>query len=263
MGIPLIRGREFETYDRADSTPVVVIGATMASQVWPGENPVGRRLRLGGRDQWATVVGVVGDVKHTGLDEQPRAQIYATHEQDARIFACLVARTTGDPMAMSAAVRQAFWAVDPDQPVWKVRPMEQMMRASLGAAQAMATLVGVFAAVSVLLAAVGLYGVLSYAVSLRTREIGIRMALGARSRQVMRLVVGRGMALTALAVLLGLAGAAALSRMLMSLLFGVRATDAATFAGAAVLMCAVSFLASYLPARRAARLDPLSALAEE
>jgi hypothetical protein len=263
MGIPLVRGRVFDDHDRSDKAPVVVINATMAGQVWPGEDPLGRRLRFKGRDQWATVIGVVGDVKHTGLDQQPVAQVYSTHDQDARIFASLVARTTGDPLLMAEPLRRAFWSVDPDQPVWKVRSMDDLMRASRGSAQAMATLVGVFAGVSVILAAMGPYGVMSYAVSLRRREIGIRMALGARGREVMRLVVGRGLALTAVAVGIGVAGAAALSRLLASLLFGVMPTDALTFAGAAGLMCAVTLLASYLPARRAARLDPLSALAEE
>jgi len=164
---------------------------------------------------------------------------------------------------MVGPLRQAFWSVDPHQPVWKVQAMEDIVQASLGSSRAMATLVGVFAGASVLLAALGLYGVMSYAVSLRTREIGIRMALGARGREVLRLVVGRGMALTAVAVAVGVAGAAALSRVLVTLLFGVKATDATTFAAAAAVMCGVSLLASYLPARRAARLDPLAALAEE
>jgi putative ABC transport system permease protein len=144
-----------------------------------------------------------------------------------------------------------------------VLPMEELVRASLGGARAMATLVGVFAGVSVLLAAVGLYGVMSYSVSMRTREIGIRMALGAQAGEVMRLVVGRGLALTAIAVAFGVAGAAALSRLLASLLYGVTATDALTFAAAAALMVLVSAMASWLPARRAARVDPLAALAEE
>jgi predicted lysophospholipase L1 biosynthesis ABC-type transport system permease subunit len=241
----------------------VVISATMAQQVWPGQDPVGRRMRLEGQEQWATVIGVVGDVKHGALDQPPTAQVYSAHEQDPRIFACLVARTTGDPRAMAEPLRRAFWSVDPDQPVWKVRTLEDLLGAARGSSRAMATLVGVFALVSVLLAAVGLYGVMSYAVALRTREIGIRMALGARGREVVRLVVGRGIALTAAAVALGLVGAAALARLLVALLFGVKPTDAATFVAAAGLMFAVSFLASYLPARRAARLDPLHALAEE
>jgi putative ABC transport system permease protein len=263
MGIPLVRGRVFDGHDGPATPPVVVVNDTMARQVWPGADPVGRRLRFKGRDRWVTVVGVVGDVKHGGLGDEPVAQVYTAHEQDPRIFACLVARTTGDPLAMAGPLRQAFWSVDPDQPVWKVRSMEDLMRAAGGSSRAMATLVVAFASVSVLLAAIGLYGVMSYAVSLRTREIGIRMALGAHAREVRRLVVGRGMALTALAVLLGLLGAAVLSRLLVSLLFGVTATDVATFSAAAALMCAVSFLAAWLPARRASRLDPLVALSEE
>jgi putative ABC transport system permease protein len=263
MHIPLLRGRVFDARDRADSPRVVVINATMARQVWPDEEPLGRRLRFKGREDWATVIGVVGDVRHSGLDEAPTAQVYTAHEQDPRIFACLVARTAGDPRAMAEPLRRAFWTVDPDQPVWKVRTMEELVSAARGSSRAMATLVGVFAVASVLLAAIGLYGVMSYAVSLRTREIGIRMALGAGGREVMRLVVGRGVALTAAAVLVGLAGAAALGRVLVTLLFGVTPTDAPTFLLAAALMFTVSLLASYLPARRAARLDPLHALAEE
>jgi putative ABC transport system permease protein len=263
MGIPLLRGRAFDDHDRADQPPVVIVSATLAATVWPKEDPVGRRIRFKGREPWATVVGVVGDVKHSGLDDQPRAQVYSTHEQDARIFACLVARTAGEPLAMAGALQKAFWSVDPDQPVWRIRSMEQLVDASRGSARAMATLVGVFAGVSVLLAAIGLYGVMSYAVSLRTREIGIRMALGARGREVIRLVVGRGLLLAGVAVAVGLAGAAALSRVLATLLYGVKATDLLTFAGAALLMVSASALASYLPARRAARLDPLSALADE
>ena len=163
MGIPLLRGRAFDDHDRADKPPVVLVSATMAATVWPKEDPLGRRVRFKGREQWATVIGVVGDVKHSGLDDQPRAQVYSTHEQDARIFACLVARTAGEPLAMVGALRKAFWSVDPDQPVWRIRTMEQLVEASRGSARAMATLVGVFAGVSVLLAAVGLYGVMSYA----------------------------------------------------------------------------------------------------
>jgi predicted lysophospholipase L1 biosynthesis ABC-type transport system permease subunit len=234
----------------------------MARQVWPGVDPIGRRFRL--RDAgWVTVVGVVGDVRHSGPSEPPQPQVYTTHEQDARIFACVVARTAGDPMAMAAPMRAALWSVDKDQPVWKVRAMEDLVTGARGTARAMSLLVGVFAAVALALAAVGIYGVMAYAVSQRTREIGIRMALGAASGRVLRLVVGRALLLTGIAIVIGAAGATALARLLGTLLFGVGPADPFTFATAALALATVGTLAAYLPARRAARIDPVRALAEE
>jgi len=262
MGIPQMKGRDFEARDTAEAPTVAIISETLARQSWPGADPIGRRLRLR-ESGWATVVGVVGDVRHSGPAEPPQPQIYTTHEQDARIFACVVARTSGDPMAMAAAMRAALWSVDKDQPVWKVRPLDQLVAGSRGRSRALSLLVGVFALVAVALAGVGIYGVMSYAVSQRTREIGIRMALGAESRRVMRLVVGRALALTAVAIVLGAAGAAALARLLGTLLFGVRPADPTTFVAAAAMLATVGILAAYLPARRAARIDPVRALADE
>jgi len=263
MGIPILQGREFEDRDTADSTPVAVVGATFARTAWPGQDPLGKRFRLKERPQWLTIVGVVGDIRHGSFAEAPSPQAYTPHDQDPRIFACVLARTTGDPMAMAAPIRQAIWSVDAQQPVWRVRSMESLLAAARGPARAMSVLIAIFAAVALLLAAVGIYGVMAYLVAQRTREIGIRMALGASAHAVMRMVVGRGLALTLAATIIGIAGAAALSRTLATLLFGVAPLDPVTFVTAAAVLGGVALLASYLPARRAARVDPVVALAEE
>jgi len=262
MGIPQLRGRDFDERDTADVPAVAVVNDYMARQLWPDADPLGRRLRL--RDAgWATVVGVVGDVRHSGPAEPAQPQVYTTHEQDARIFACVVARTAADPLSLAGPMRAAIWSVDKDQPVWKVRSLEQLVRGARDTARAMSLLVGVFAGVALLLAGVGIYGVMSFAVSQRTREIGIRMALGAAAAGVMRLVVGRALVLTGIAILVGAAGAAGLARLLGALLYGVGPADPATFLSAAVVLAAVGGLAAYLPARRAARIDPVRALNEE
>jgi putative ABC transport system permease protein len=263
MGIPILQGRDFEERDTADAPPVAVVSATLARTVWPGQDPLGKRLRFKGAERWLTVVGVVGDVKHGAFTDPAVPQAYTPHDQDPRIFACVLARTKGDPTAMAGPIRQAIWSVDPQQPVWRVRSMEALLAAARGPARAVTILIAAFATIALLLAAVGIYGVMTYLVTQRTREIGIRMALGASARAVVGMVVGRGMVLTLIAVGLGLAGAAALTRTLATLLFGVGPLDPLTFAAAAVVLGAVALLASYLPARRAARVDPVVALAEE
>jgi putative ABC transport system permease protein len=263
MGIPVLQGRDIEDRDTADTAPVAVVSAMFARTVWPGQDPLGKRFRLKEASRWLTVVGIAGDIKHGSFTDAPMPQAYTAHDQDPRIFACVVARTTGDPMAAAAPIRQAIWSVDPQQPVWRVRSMEALLAAARGPARAMSVLIAIFAAVALMLAAVGIYGVMAYLVAQRTREIGIRMALGASARAVMRMVVGRGLALTLAATVLGMAGAAALSRTLATLLFGVAPLDPLTFAAAATVLGGVALLASWLPARRAARVDPVVALAEE
>jgi putative ABC transport system permease protein len=263
MGIPLREGRDFTDHDDADAPRVVVVNETLARVAWPGESPLGRRLRPQGSDDWLSVIGVVGDVKHRRLSEPPQAQVYTAHYQDPKIFACVVARTAGPPLAVADGVRAAIWSVDKDQPVWSVVPMEQVLENALGRTRFLLWLFGAFAAVALLLAAIGIYGVLSYAVAQRTQEIGIRIALGARAAQVLRLVVGQGMALVLGAIVLGLAAAAVLSGLMRSLLFGVTPSDPWTFAAAAGVLALVALIACWLPARRATRVDPVAALSHE
>jgi putative ABC transport system permease protein len=263
MGIPVLSGRTFDSRDTARAPRVAVVGASFARNAFPNEDAIGKRFRIRDEGDWLTVIGVVGDSRHRSLKAPPAQQVYTTHEQDPRIFACVMARTAGDPMAAAQAVRQAIWSVDPDQPVWNVRSMDMLIDTARGPSRAVGRLLAAFALVALFLAAVGLYGVLSQLVAQRTREIGIRMALGASAGRVLGLVVARGMILTAIATALGLAGAAALSRLLASLLFGVRPLDPVTFAAASATLAAAALLACWLPARRAARVDPALALAEE
>jgi putative ABC transport system permease protein len=263
MGIPLHEGRDFADHDDADAPKVVIVNETLARQAWPGESPLGRRLRQQGAADWWSVVGVVGDVKHNRLSEPPQAQLYTAHYQDPKIFACVVARTTGDPGAAGDLVRKAIWAVDKDQPVWSVASMERVLERVLAPTRFLLFLFGAFAVTALVLAAIGIYGVLSYAVAQRTQEIGIRIALGARAAEVLRLVVGQGMALTLLAIVIGLVAAAGLSRLMRTLLFGVAPGDPATFAAAAIVLALVALVACWVPARRATRVDPVAALTHE
>jgi putative ABC transport system permease protein len=263
LGIPLRQGRDFTDHDDAKALRVVIVNETMAVQEWPGEDPLGRRLRLQGTEGWQTVIGVVGDVKHRRLSEPPQPQVYAAHYQDPKIFACVVARTSSDPRAFADPVRQAIWAVDKDQPVWSVRPLDAVLARTFAPTRLLLFLLGAFALLAVVLASVGIYGVLSYAVAQRRQEIGIRMALGARASQVVRLVVRQGMTLALGAVFLGLVMAAFLSRLLRTLLFGVGPGDPTTFAACAVVLVAVALGACWLPARRASRVDPATTLGHE
>jgi putative ABC transport system permease protein len=263
MGIPLRGGRDFEDRDDARAPAVVVVNQTLAEREWPGQDAVGRRLRLQGSEGWATVVGVVGDVKHRRLSEPRQAQVYTTHEQDAKIFVCVVAKTAGDPLALADPVRRAIWAVDKDQPVWSVVSLESYLERAFAPTRFILFLLGGFALVAVALASIGIYGVLSYGVARRGPEIGLRMALGARATQVVALVVRQGMGLCLAALALGLLGAALLSRLMGSLLFEVSPADPATFAGAAALLALVALAACLVPARRAARIDPARSLAHE
>ena len=269
MGIPLQRGRVFDTRDSGESTPVFLVNRRLAEQFWPGEDPTGKRLKVGPADSpnpWVTVIGVVGDVRQAGLYGEQMAELYAPYAQERRSWMSprdLVVRTSGDAASLAGAVREAVWQVDKDQPVSNVRTMDQVFAAAVSRERFQTLLLGLFAALALVLACVGLYGVISYAVAQRTHEIGIRMALGAQPGDVLRLVLQQGMTLTFAGLVFGIAGALAVTRVMSDLLFGVTATDTLTFISVGVLLIVVAFLACYVPARRATKVDPLIALRYE
>jgi putative ABC transport system permease protein len=267
MGIPLRRGRALTRDDRADAPLVGVINESMARQYFGDEDPLGRRIRWA-RDEgvsWITIVGVVGDIRHFGLAKGEEPAIYTPYAQSGqewKRWSEIVVRTdrTPDVVALTAQLKRALWKVDPLIPVTKVRTMDEIMASSLGERRFNALLIGVFAAVAVTLAAVGLYGVIAYLVQQRTREIGVRMALGAQRHHVLNLIMRHGLALSAAGIVLGVGAAFAASRVLTALLHGVEPTDPPTFVGVIVLLFGVALAASYLPARRAANLNPNIAL---
>jgi putative ABC transport system permease protein len=264
MGIPVVKGRVFSDQDNAQGPRVAIINETLARRLFPDEDPIGQRVFItNGPLQWNEVVGVVGDTKQRSLDTPAPPQVYEPYPQHPWSWMSLVVRTSGDPLSLAGAVRQQVAAVDKDQPVADIRSMEEIVSQSVGQQRFSLLLLSVFAGLALVLAAVGIYGVMAYSVTQRTREIGIRMALGAKPGDVLRLIVGKGMVLALAGVAAGLAGALALSRFLASLLFEVRPTDPVTFALVSAVLVAVALAASYLPARRATKVDPLVALRYE
>jgi putative ABC transport system permease protein len=261
MGIPLLRGRLFTERDAKDATRVVIINETMAKRFFPGEDPIGKRLHVTmGPLLYREIVGIVGDVKHYSLDQETKAQTYEPYAQQPFSGMTLVARTSGDPAGLSAAIRGEVLKIDKELPISNVRTLEQYLSTSIAQQRFSVLLLGIFAAVAMALACVGIYGVLSYSVAQRRREIGVRMALGAARRDVLRLVVGHAMLLTLIGVAIGLGAAFALTRVMSTLLFGVSATDPMTFVLIALLLVAVALLAALVPARRATKVDPMVAL---
>ena len=263
MGIPLVRGRLFDQNDKRESPHVAVVSQALAQKYWPGEEAIGKRLQFGNMDgdlRLLHVVGVVGDVRDGGLDKEVSRAVYAyALQRPISSSLSVVVRAQGDPAPLLAAMRQTVRSLDAELPM-NFRTLEQIFSSSLDQRRFSLVVFGVFAVVALLLAVMGIYGVMTYAVSQRTSEIGIRVALGATAGDIQRLILGQGLRLIAPGVVVGLAGALALTRLLASLLFGVGASDPVTFAGVAGLLAAVALLACYLPARRATRVDPLVAL---
>ena len=268
MGIRLLQGRDFDARDTLRSTPVTIINEALARRHFPNQNPIGRRINpsFGVDDRgilFREIIGVVGDVRHSSLREEAGPESYVAHAQAPFNTITVVARAGNDPRALTAAVRGEVRTLDPDLPVFAVRTLEEYLATAVAQPRFGALLLSIFAGVALLLTAVGLYGVISYGVEQRRHEIGVRMALGARARDVLGLVMRQGVALAAAGIGLGLVAAAALTRVMASFLFGVGATDPATFALIALLLGLVALAASYVPALRAARVDPLDALRDQ
>ncbi|HVG29351.1 MAG TPA: ABC transporter permease [Pyrinomonadaceae bacterium] len=266
MKVPLVSGRYFDERDAKDSTKVAIVDEKMARTYWPDRDPVGKRMKPGGADDdtpWLTVVGVVGNVKQYALDADSRVTFYTPHQQNPSGTMYLAARTSGDPRGLTPAVVKEARSLDPNVAVFDIKTMGQRLSESLARRRFAMLALGLFALVAMLLAAVGIYGVMSYSVAQRTREIGVRVALGAQPRDVLALVIRQGLLLALIGVGAGLAGAGAVTRVMGSLLFGVSATDPATFAAIPLLLVAVALLSCYVPARRATKVDPMIALRAE
>ncbi|HEX8292484.1 MAG TPA: ABC transporter permease [Pyrinomonadaceae bacterium] len=266
LGTPLVRGRFFDDSDALEAQPVALVDETAARRFWPGQDPVGRRIKPGRRGStapWLTVVGVVGNIKTGGFDQPDQPHVYGSMFQNAGYAMAVYLRAEGDPKTLTQALRREVQAVDPNLPVFGEQTMEEVVSESLAQRRFALQVVGGFGVLALLLAGIGIYGVVAYSVSQRTREIGIRLALGASSGTILLWVFRQGMRLTLLGLGLGLVAALALTRLLRGLLFGVGAADPLTYAGLALLLAAVALLACYVPARRATKVDPMVALRYE
>jgi putative ABC transport system permease protein len=266
LGVTLLKGRAFTSQDGSAAPRVMVINEAMARSFFPDTDPLGKRIAFNSTDgapNWREIVGVVKDVRHRALDADPRPEMYFPFTQFPLAFMTVVLRTSDDPRALIAAARSQVLALDKDQPISNIHTMEELVANSTAQRRFNMLLLSIFAVLALVLAAVGIYGVMSYAVTERTHEIGVRLALGAPRREVLKLIVGQGMLLTGIGVALGLAGAFALTRLMTTLLFEVSATDTVTFVGITMLLAFVAFSACYVPARRATKVDPMVALRYE
>jgi putative ABC transport system permease protein len=265
MGVPVLRGRNFTEQEENEARHVVLISESMSRQHFPGEDPIGKRIivPMSEKPVPTEIIGVVGDVRYVNLTDDAQPTVYFPLPELPYSSMTLVIRTTGDPAEMVPAVRREISAIDPSQPVSDVQTMNQVMSQTVSRARFNTLLLALFAGLATLLAAIGIFGVMSYSVTLRTREISIRMALGAQPGRMQMHILWQGLLLTLIGIAIGLAGALALTRLMSSLLFGVAATDPATFASIILILALISLLACYIPARRATRVDPLMALRYE
>jgi putative ABC transport system permease protein len=264
MGIPLLKGRLFTAADSAGAHPVAIINDGMANRFWPGENPIGKQIKFGWlNEDRQEVIGVVGDVKNQSLDATTPLETYLPYSQASLFRMSLVVKTKGDPLTAVATVRGQVLSIDPDQPVYNVNSLSKVVSGSLSERKSVLFVLGLFASLALILAAVGIYGVISYWVGQRTREIGIRMALGATRQTVLGMIVGQGARVILIGVTVGLAAAFALTRLMSGLLFGVSPTDPLVFAAIPGILVMIGLLASYVPAIRATKVDPMAALRYE
>jgi len=266
MGIRVVRGRAFAETDDETAAPVAIIDESLAQTFWPNEDPIGRRIKRGGvqsTNPWTTIVGVVRHVRYRTLEEPSRVQVYWPHAQAPVFYMSLTVKTDLEPLSLAKTIQSEVASLDPDQPVSLVRTMDELTATSVLRRRLTMTLLTSFAAVALVLAAVGIYGVISYWVTQRSQEIGIRMALGAHRWHVLKLVIGQSMAVILIGVVVGVAGAFALTRLMAGLLYEVSATDTATFVAYSAGLALVGLVASYVPARRATQVNPIKALREQ
>jgi putative ABC transport system permease protein len=267
LGVPLVAGRFFEERDVPGGSPVVIVNETLAARYFPGGNAVGRRLKEGGADRpnnpWMEIVGVVGDIKYSGLNAPAEPTYYLADRQQPFLRRFVIVRTAADARSALNSIRAVVSSLDRDVPVARLSTFDQLLNASVAAPRFRTTLVSVFAILGLTLAAIGIYGVMAYTVSERARELSIRVALGATTGDVMRMVLSEAFALAAFGIVLGVGGAVATTRLMAALLFGVTPTDPATFASIAAVLLAIALAGSYIPARRATSADPIAALRAE
>jgi putative ABC transport system permease protein len=264
MGVQLLRGRAFDERINIQGAPeVVIISDSLARRHWPGEEAIGKRIKYGptgGPEQWMTIVGVVADARQRALDQESKPGLYVPLRQSPIASSSLVVRTTGTPAGLASAVKEKIWAIDPLLPLGATRTMDQVVSESLWRPRIYSWLFGVFAALALGIAALGVYGVLSQSVAQRTQEIGIRMALGAEPLTVLSIIMRQGLVLTSIGLLIGLAGASVLTRLMVSLLYGVSSADLIAYSAASLILAASAAIAMLAPAYRSTRVDPIKAL---